>query len=67
MIIKLLEHMAQPRYFLGTLYLAFAGASGATGAPGGAIGGPMSPPAAAPSARQAQKSPLNMLKRCHGN
>ena len=29
MIIKLLEHMAQPRYFLGTLYLAFAGASGA--------------------------------------
>ena len=28
MIIKLLEHMAQPRYFLGTLYLAWAAVAG---------------------------------------
>jgi len=28
MIIKLLEHMARPRYFLGTLYLAWAGSVG---------------------------------------
>ena len=28
MLIKLLEHMAQPRYFLGTLYLAWAGVAG---------------------------------------
>tara|TARA_Y100000034_G_C6848989_1_gene384948 strand:+ start:264 stop:524 length:261 start_codon:yes stop_codon:yes gene_type:complete len=28
MLIKILEHMAQPRYFLGTLYLAWAGVVG---------------------------------------
>ena len=28
MSIKFLEHMAQPRYFLGTLYRAWAGVAG---------------------------------------
>ena len=28
MFFRFLEHMAQPRYFLGTLYLSFAGSMG---------------------------------------